>query len=402
MKKLKHKIIYTRIIILVLFVAFTQSVFSQVNQSKIYQLILKLDKERVLKDADKYLKENPITITDFIAKRSAGGIHDYYSEGDYWWPNPQNPDGPYIRKDGLTNPNNFTAHRKAMRRLSIQVATLVAAYKMTGNIKYAKKAIEHLHAWFINKKTLMNPNLKYAQAIKGIVTGRGIGIIDTIHLVEVVQAIIELERAGVIKPDDLSKLKNWFGQYNNWMFTSKFGIHERDNGNNHSTCWCMQVAEYAKFTNDTTKLNYCRKFFKDELLPNQMSANGSFPLELKRTKPYGYSLFNLDAMVMVAEILSTPNDNLFDFTTQDGKNLKTAIEFMYPYIKEKSSWPYQKDVMYFNDWPVRQPSLLFGGMAYNEIKYINLWKTLNPSPSKAEILRNFFIRQPILWVSKTN
>ncbi len=87
-------------------------------------------------------------------------------------------------------------------------------------------------------------------------------------------------------------------------------------------------------------------------------------------------------MAMVAEILSTPKDNLWKFKTPDGVTLETALEFMYPYIKDKSTWPYQKDVMYFDDWPVRQPSLLFGGIAYNKEKYIELWKTLNPAPQQ--------------------
>ncbi len=208
-----------------------------------------------------------------------------------------------------------------------------------------------------------------------------------------------LEKDNLIKKDDLSKIKNWFKEFSDWLMNDKFGIDERDNGNNHSTCWDMQVAEYAKFIGDKKKLEFCRNFFKTELLPKQMKADGSFPKELARTKPYGYSLFNLDAMAMVAEILSTPEENLWKYKTDDGVTLEAALEFMYPYIKDKSKWPYQKDVMYFDDWPVRQPSLLFGGIAYNKEKYIDLWKTLNPAPKKEEILRNFFIRQPILWIN---
>ena len=41
----------------------------------------------------------------------------------------------------------------------------------------------------------MAPHLRYAQAIHGRSTGRGIGIIDTIHLVEVARAIEVLEPA---------------------------------------------------------------------------------------------------------------------------------------------------------------------------------------------------------------
>ena len=44
--------------------------------------------------------------------RSAGGLHDFFSEGDYWWPDPKNPDGPYIQRDGMTNPDNFVEHRQ--------------------------------------------------------------------------------------------------------------------------------------------------------------------------------------------------------------------------------------------------------------------------------------------------
>ena len=359
-----------------------------------------IEKERALKAADNYLKEEPVTVTSSGSERSSGGLHDYYSEGDYWWPDPENPGGAYIRKDGLTNPDNFTAHRKALRRFSIQVAALVAAYKITGESKYAEHALKHINAWFIDSTTLMNPNLLYAQAISGKVPGRGIGIIDTIHLVEVVQSIIVLEQMKMISDGDLVKVKAWFSEYLKWLTTHQFGIDERDNGNNHSTCWVMQAGMYAKFVNDTASLSQCVGLYKKTLLPDQMEVDGSFPLELKRTKPYGYSLFNLDAMVMVCQILSDGNNNLWEFRTDDGKSIKQAVEFMYPYILDKSKWPFGEDVMYFDEWPVRHPALLFAGLAYNENKYIELWKSLNADPVTDEVIRNYPIRQPILWINE--
>jgi len=92
----------------------------------------------IIARADKVLFESPQTITMFVCIRSAGGIHDFYSEGDYWWPDPANPDGPYIQRDGMTNPENFVDHRKAMIRLSQIVGTLASAYKITGDDKYVK------------------------------------------------------------------------------------------------------------------------------------------------------------------------------------------------------------------------------------------------------------------------
>jgi len=360
--------------------------------------VARFDRERILKAADQYLLEEPVTVTAQQCERSMGGPHDFYSEGDYWWPDPENPDGPYIRKDGQTNPGNFTAHRKAMRNLSIWVPALVAAYKITGDEKYAEHALRHLTAWFANSETMMNPNLLYAQAIMGRVTGRGIGIIDTLHLAEVARAIQILQKLGYLSGQELAGIKNWFARYLEWMTTHEYGIAERDNGNNHSTCWTVQVGAFASLVNDREQLQFCRNFYKDTLLPTQMAEDGSFPRELGRTKPYGYSLFNLEAMSMVCQILSIPEDNLWEFELEDGRSIGLGLSFMYPYMKDKSTWFKEPDVMYFDEWPVRHPMLLFGGLALNKPEYIELWKTLDPDPEVEEVVRNFPFRQPVLWV----
>src|SRR3954451_4137508 len=113
-----------------------------------------------------------------------------------------------------------------MVRMSIQVATMTAAWKITGDNKYADKTIEHLKAWFVADATKMNPNLQYAQAIKGITTGRGIGIIDTLHLVEPARSAQILERAGLLRDPELTAIKKWFSDYLTWMTTSKNGTDE--------------------------------------------------------------------------------------------------------------------------------------------------------------------------------
>jgi hypothetical protein len=140
--------------------------------------VARFDRARVIAAADRYLNEKPVTITASGSPRSAGGRHDFFSEGDYWWPDPKDPNGPYIQRDGMSNPDNFVEHRRALMRFSVQVPALTAAWMITRKKAYADKAAEHLRAWFINADTRMNPNLQYAQAIHGITTGRGIGIID--------------------------------------------------------------------------------------------------------------------------------------------------------------------------------------------------------------------------------
>src|SRR5436190_21241134 len=144
-----------------------------------------IERPRIMEKATLYLKEEPVTVTATHSSRSAGGKHDFFSEGDYWWPDPQNPDGPYIQKDGMSNPGNFNEHRRALMRLSVQMPALVSAYTLTKDRKYAAAAARHARAWFVSRATKMTPALRYAQAIHGRFTGRGTGIIDTIHLVEV-------------------------------------------------------------------------------------------------------------------------------------------------------------------------------------------------------------------------
>jgi hypothetical protein len=356
------------------------------------------ERPRVLRAANQYLHEPPITVTAYQSVRSAGGPHDYFSEGDYWWPDPANPNGPYVQKDGISNPDNFTAHRHALIRFSQQMPALSAAWVITGDRKYAQHAADHLRAWFLNSATLMNPNLQYAQAVHGRSTGRGIGIIDTIHLVEVARAIPFLHQANVLTGSERQGLQQWFTDYLRWMTESAFGHDERDAKNNHGTCWVMQVAQFARYTGNEGLMGYCVERFKSVLAPNQIAPDGSLPLELKRTKPYSYSLFDLDALAIICQILSTGSDDLWSFQARDGRGVRQAVAFMYPYIAAREKWPYPPDVEYFEDFPVRQPSLLFAGIAYRKNEYLDLWKRLDPDPTVEEVIRNYPIRQPVLWV----
>src|SRR5205085_8147672 len=106
------------------------------------------ERARVLKAANQYLSERPVTITASHSPRSAGGAHDFFSEGDYWWPDPKNPEGPYVQRDGESNPDNFVEHRRALIRLSVQVPVLAAAWKLTGDARYARHAVLRLRSWF--------------------------------------------------------------------------------------------------------------------------------------------------------------------------------------------------------------------------------------------------------------
>jgi hypothetical protein len=357
-----------------------------------------LERARLMKAGLRYLGEPPVTITASSSPRSAGGPHDFFSEADYWWPDPKNPSGPYVQRDGMSNPDNFSEHRRAMVRLSLQVPALTGAWLVSGDRRFAQHAAVHLRAWFLDGKTLMNPHLKYSQAIHNLNTGRSIGVIDTVHLVEVARAAALLEPSGALTAAERSGLKKWFTDYLTWLTTHPYGTTERDAKNNHGTCWVMQAAEFARYTGNGKVTDFCRDRFKTVLLPNQLAADGSFPEELRRTKPYGYSIFQLDIISTVAQILSTPQDNLWTYQLPDGRGMGKAMAYMFPFLEDKKRWPKKPDVMYFDQWPIRQPSLIFGGLALGRPEYVELWKRLEPEPKVEEVIRNYPIRQPLLWV----
>ena len=366
----------------------------------VLSVVTKILRRPALDEAAWALRQTPITVTSYRCPRSAGGLHDFYSEGDYWWPDPKHPDSPYIQRDGMTNPENFTAHRKAMIRLSRIVGALATAYRLTGDARYIRPALDHCKAWFVDSATRMNPDLQYAQAIKGRATGRGIGIIDTIQLMEVVEGLQAMENDPAMDKALLERIRQWFSAYLKWLTTHPYGKDEMNAANNHGTCWVMQVAAFAKFTGDEALMDFCRRRYKEVLLPGQMDADGGFPRELKRTKPYGYSLFNLDAMATICQLLSTSEDNLWMYQTADGRSIGKGIAFMAPYIADKGKWPYAHDVMYWNEWPVAQPALLFGAGALGHNEWLRIWEGLDHFPVNEEVIRNLPVRHPIIWFNK--
>src|SRR5882757_2041153 len=362
--------------------------------------VRRIDHDRVLRNASRALTQKPVTLTSAVSIRSPGGPHDYYSEADYWWPDPANPAGPYIRRDGYSNPANFVAHRDALIRLSVVVPALVAAWRLTGEARFADHAVLHLHAWFIAEATRMNPHLDFAQAIIGLNKGRGIGIIDTLQLVEVARAAQILRAAGAsFSSADQFAVTRWFRDYLHWLTTSANGVNEREERNNHGSCWLLQCLVFASLTSDEDVLAMARERFKTVILPQQISPDGRQNLELARTKPYSYSLFNLDVLSTICHVLSQHGENLWQFETADGSGLRGAVAFMAPFIEDKRRWPYPPDVEYFDQLPVRQVHLLFAGLALAEPGYLDLWRRLDPDPVAGEIIRNFPIRQPVLWVS---
>lgn len=356
-----------------------------------------IERRRLLPQAGTLLAATPRTIAAIAAPRSPAGPHDYYSEGDYWWPDPANPGGAYIRRDGRSNPDKFDGHRGALMAFGRSVPALAALWELTGEARFADAAMRHLRAWFVDPKTRMNPNLDHAQAIIGVNSGRAIGVIDTLQIVEVARAAALFARKDAPGYAAIrAGVERWFAAYLDWLTTSPFGTTERDEKNNHGTCWLLQAASFAALLGRDDILADARARLTTIVVPTQITPDGRQPLELARTKPYAYSLFNLDVLAASAWLLG--GSELIDWQTPDGRSIGGAIAWMAPFIADKTKWPLPPDVEYRDGFPVRQPSLLFGGLARKRSDWLDLWQRLDPDPAIGEVVRNFPVRQPLLWL----
>lgn len=304
----------------------------------------------LIRDADKELTKNIITVVDKPMTPPSGDKHDYMSMGRYWWPNPDTKDGlPYIRKDGVSNPEIEKLDRLPLAQMTRSVKLLTLAFYLTKDDQYATKAVDHLRKWFLDKKTRMNPHSNYGQTVPGHNNGmgRGFGIIDTYSFIEMLEGVELLKSSKKFTKKDQQGLQEWFTYYLDWMLSSPIGSEEYEAENNHGTAYDVQVVRIALFVG---KEDVAKKFLNDfptRRLFTQIKPDGSQPFELSRTTAFGYSVFNLAHILDMCYMAKNIGIDLFNVNSSDGRNITKAMEFLLPYAgKMVQDFPYQQ----IRDW----------------------------------------------------
>jgi hypothetical protein len=299
---------------------------------------------RLERDSRKALADGPFSIVGKGVTPPSGDKHDYMSQAPYFWADPKSPNGlPYIRRDGERNPeiNKITDHR-SLDDLENSVETLALAYYFQGDEAYATKAVQLLRAFFLDPATRMNPNLEYAQYIPGVNTGRGIGLIETRGLTRVVDAIGLLAGSKALSAADERGLREWFGKFLQWMLDSKNGREEAAAKNNHGTYYDVQVVSFALFAGKQEFAVEVLKAAKQKRIAVQIESDGRQPLELARTKAWGYSNGNLDGLMQLATLGQRAGVDLWNFQTADGRSIRKALDFLVPIAIGQAKWQYQE------------------------------------------------------------
>jgi hypothetical protein len=284
------------------------------------------------------LKAGPFSVVNKTQTPPRGDNHDYLSQAPYFWPDPKSPNGlPYIRRDGERNPEiRKIPDHDAMRRMIDAVQTLSLAYYFTGDETYAARAATLLRAGFIDPPTRMNPNLRFAQFIPGLNTGRGIGIIETSRLVDVCDSVGLLVGSKSWTAADGLALRAWFDEYLTWMRQSKNGQEESAAKNNHGTHYDVQVVTYALFVGKHDLAEEVLRAVPQKRIAAQIEPDGRQPLELERTKAWSYSIMNLRGLLQLVQLGRRVDIDLWN------DRLRAAVDFLRPYAKGEQKWPYQQ------------------------------------------------------------
>ena len=299
--------------------------------------------KRLCDEADLCLKSGPYSVINKRIIPPSGDKHDYMSMAPYWWPNPNTSNGlPYIRRDGEVNPERQQYDKIPGAEMAENVYTLAIAFYFTGNPEYSKHAAKLLKVWFIHEETRMNPNLNYGQFIPGLNKGRNAGIIETRNFYKVVEAVGLLAGSEYWKEVDTAALQDWFRSYLDWLIESKLGKKESGKENNHGTWYDIQVATFAAFVGEIETVKDVLSTFPERRIATQIEPDGRQPNELKRTKAFHYSMMNLDGHFKAATLAEKIGLDIWNYSTEDGRSIRKALDFLIPYGIGEKEWAYQQ------------------------------------------------------------
>lgn len=336
-------------------------------------------------EAGKALGMRPVSVMDKTATPPSGDKHDYMSQAPYWWPDPSKPDGrPYIRKDGERNPDiNGISDHDNLGRLNSTVLTLGLAYHLTGRDEYAGHAAHLTRTWFIEPATRMNPHLRFGQGIPGINDGRGIGIIETRGLPDLLDGIGLLGGSAAWSSADDRALQEWMRAYLTWLVESPYGRDEAQNGNNHETWYDVQVASLAIYTGRTDLARRTIERARGRIA-RQIQPDGRQPRELERTRSWDYSVFNLTAFFNLAAIGERLGVDLWRYRTPDGRSLRQALDFMVPFAAGGRRWPEAQITTWRPD--TLHPLLRRAAVAWKEPRYRDLALKIGGGPARLDLI----------------
>lgn len=270
--------------------------------------------ERLMSEADSSLSTPIQSVTYGGITPPTGDIHDYWA-GTVLIPDPDRTD-----------------YRAAIK-LGKSVRALGISYALTGDSRYADKAVQLINAWTVTPSTRMNPrftpgpNNTWVNVIEYYVTFPGM-----FYGADLIWNYPGWNSA------DKDEFKSWAKD-----LISSSGRNKPSNPQNYENWRTLFISSAAVVADDYDTLNWVSNYWK-ELIPLQMDSQGKMIRELERHNSLSYSLYAIGPMIQAAEIARHHGTDLYNYRLADGRSLELALDFHAPYVAGKKSWPYpQRD-----------------------------------------------------------
>lgn len=276
------------------------------------------------------------SVTAKERRAPSGDPHDYMSCSIYHWPNPNTDTGlPYIERDGCDNPEAIHGDKESLRTLAYITYLSGILYYVTEKKKYLSIILRYNRLWFIDSKTRMNPNLRYAQCIPGVNDGEPGGIIDyAASYSYALNVLTRLYQAKLLPEDFYWAMNAWHTEFFHWLKTSAQGMAQSQRRNNQGALYDLLLLNLSRFLClEDGKKNY------EQLLKrinDQIDSQGFLPLELQRTKTKSYTTMALKMLLETAYLLTEKG---YDFANNE--KLILAYQQVSPhYIRH--TWDFQQ------------------------------------------------------------
>jgi|GEM_PF-6862295 len=253
---------------------------------------------RIIAMADRYLKSSPDPIRGIFKPEP------FYLPG----------------KDGVKNPNRDMTQIRQMGRFAEQMNSLNHAYAMTGDKRYAEKAISIVDAWA--RKTT-----------PGFGTGQA-GISSYPGLASVFTSMKAIKDYPGWKPESKAKVMNWVSTY------GQRAIFNGDKYNNRHDWRMLFIASSASLTGNKELFRKQVNDWRDAVSHTVRDSDGLLPAELKRTRSLHYHAYALKPLMAMAELARSEGYDLYG--TREGQRVRKSLEAVGPALLDPSQWRYKE------------------------------------------------------------
>ncbi|XP_065846045.1 uncharacterized protein [Oscarella lobularis] len=340
----------------------------------------------LLRKAEKAMKRGPFSVMKKPSPPPSGNMHDYESLASFYWPcnNATLTPGPkcnlttglpWVGVDGHHNPYGDRFDRVPMDKMIEAVQILGAAYFFSEKEKYGERAALLLRTWFLYSATWMRPNLNFSSIRMGHNNGSSSGVIDIHDMYIVVEVASLIVGSKVWTDEDHRELMKWFYEMVHWLVESPFGQAANLKPNNHGTWSDVIRSSFALFSDDKVVANETAQGAISKRIKTQIEPDGRMPYEESRADAASYSCMNIRALFNLARLSSFSGVDLFNYTSEDGRGIRKAFEYLIPFALGEKPWPYRETNKKFS-WGQMYSIFRRAANAYQDRRYEEMIRQL--------------------------